>query len=136
MKMYSILLHCIHILSDMRLLDVLRCGFGSVSVGFSIQKRHFPTRTSQFPVVITWSRALSCVVLSPVFEGYMLTTFKFHLDWHGGGPVWYVVVSFACVDLVILTNNFWSSKATAIGMYVIFGYVIFNLTRFASSLHN
>ena len=55
----------------------------------------------------------------------MLTTFKFHLDWHGGCPVWYVVVSFARVDLVILTNNFWSSKATAIGMCTIFGYVVF-----------
>ena len=30
--MYSILLYCIRVLSDIRFLDVLRCGFGSVSV--------------------------------------------------------------------------------------------------------
>ena len=30
--MYSVLLYCIRVLSDIRFLDVLRCGFGSVSV--------------------------------------------------------------------------------------------------------
>ena len=39
--MYSILLYCTRILSDMRFLDALRCGFGSVGIPLSIQERHF-----------------------------------------------------------------------------------------------
>src|SRR6266404_1187704 len=114
-KMYLILLpHSTQIFSDMCPLDVLGCGFGSVSCQLPAQKKLFLKRAP----VSRGNYLVTGLIVRRFVDHFRGSLFTFHLDCHDVCPVWYVILLMVPVKL----TYFRSCKGTAIGTGVLSDY--------------